>query len=172
MMYLSSVRRVCVLALSLSIAACGSNAPSTTNPEATSSAAPTAEPISPTATATPDTKAETNPDEENDSSQAKGGDPALLMGQWEPIAYVRPDGVELDLVDLPEAERADLSWEFGEDGSVQAGSSIGTIEVKDPTFIATNKATGEARTFRYTVTDTNLWVINPAGDVLKLQRAR
>jgi hypothetical protein len=181
MTYLSPIRRVFILALSLSIAACGGDAPQnadSTDPNNATTTTPTstAEAISPTeADSEPKTKADESPSEGAEASdirEAKGGDPALLLGKWEPIAYVRPDGVEMDLVDLPEAERTDLSWEFGDDGSVQAGSSIGTFEVKDTSFIATNKATGEARTFRYTVTDTNLWVINPAGDVLKLQRAQ
>lgn len=189
MTHLSLIRRGFVLALCLSIAACGSDSPKDASDETSSKASSGSSSGSSSAVApTPidtDSKTEANTEasasesaseseaaKANDASTAKGGDPALLIGKWEPIAYVRPDGVELDLVDLPEAERADLSWEFGDDGSVQAGTSIGTVEVKEPKFIATNKATGEARTFRYTVTDTNLWVINPAGDVLKLKRAQ
>lgn len=183
MTYLSLIRRGFVLALCLSIAACGSDSSKDASNETSSKASSgSSSAVAPTPTDT-DSKTEANTEasvsesaseaaKANDASTAKGGDPALLIGKWEPIAYVRPDGVELDLVDLPEAERADLSWEFGDDGSVQAGTSIGTVEVKEPKFIATNKATGEARTFRYTVTDTNLWVINPAGDVLKLKRAQ
>lgn len=183
MTYLSLIRRGFVLALCLSIAACGSDSSKDASNETSSKASSgSSSAVEPTPTDT-DSKTEANTEasvsesaseaaKANDASTAKGGDPALLIGKWEPIAYVRPDGVELDLVDLPEAERADLSWEFGDDGSVQAGTSIGTVEVKEPKFIATNKATGEARTFRYTVTDTNLWVINPAGDVLKLKRAQ
>lgn len=198
MIDISPTRRLVVLLLSLSIAACSADTATQTD-SADPATAPETEAISPTeADSEPETKADEsenqsanqdanqsanqsaneNPDRqpsdgaETKLSEAKGGDPALLIGKWEPIAYVRPDGVEMDLVELPEEERADLSWEFGEDGSVKAGSSIGTVEFKDVTFIATNAATGEARTFRYTITDANLFVINPAGDVLKLQRAK
>lgn len=179
----SPMRRIVVLCLSLSIVACSSETGSQADTTANSATTPTATTaaISPTeADSEPETKtelapnrtAEASPEENPEAkpSEAKGGDPALLIGKWEPIAYVRPDGVEMGLVDLPQEERADLSWEFGKDGSVKAGSSIGTVEVQDTTFIATNSSTGEARTFRYTVTETNLLVINPAGDVLKLQR--
>ncbi len=182
MIDISPMRRMLVLCLSLSIAACGADtATQPDSPDSANSAdpaAPATEAISPTeADSEPETKADENPGQPSDGtetniSEAKGGDPALLIGAWEPIAYVRPDGVEMDLVELPEEERADLSWEFSEDGSVKTGESIGTVEFKDVTFIATNQATGEARTFRYTVTDANLFVINPAGDVLKLQRAQ
>lgn len=187
----SPMRRIVVFCLSLSIVACSSETASQADTDANSATTPTATPtattaaISPTEAdseletktgVTPDRASETSPEKspekspETKPSEAKGGDPALLIGKWEPIAYVRPDGVEMGLVDLPQEERADLSWEFGNDGSVKAGSSIGTVEVQDTTFIATNSSTGEARTFRYTVTETNLLVINPAGDVLKLQR--
>jgi hypothetical protein len=182
MIDISPTRRLVVLLLSLSIAACSADTATQTD-SADPVTAPETEAISPTeADSEPDTTVDEIPEESADRqssdgaetklSEAKGGDPALLIGKWEPIAYVRPDGVEMDLVELPEEERADLSWEFGEDGSVEAGSSIGTVEFKDVTFIATNAATGEARTFRYTITDANLFVINPAGDVLKLQRAK
>lgn len=183
----SPMRRIVVFCLSLLIVACSSETASQADTDANSATTPTATPtattaaISPTEAdseletktgVTPDRASETSPEKspETKPSEAKGGDPALLIGKWEPIAYVRPDGVEMGLVDLPQEERADLSWEFGNDGSVKAGSSIGTVEVQDTTFIATNSSTGEARTFRYTVTETNLLVINPAGDVLKLQR--
>ncbi|NJN60376.1 MAG: hypothetical protein HC795_01515 [Coleofasciculaceae cyanobacterium RL_1_1] len=186
MIDISPIRRMLILCLSLSIVACSAETATQTNsadPALDDPAAPTPEAISPTeAESEPEIPAAERSDQPSDGaeanasetniSEAKGGDPALLIGKWEPIAYVRPDGVEMDLVELPKEERADLSWEFGEDGSVEAGSSIGTVEFQDTTFIATNKATGEARTFRYTVTDTNLFVINPAGDVLKLQRAQ
>jgi hypothetical protein len=175
------MQRIVVLCLSCLIVACGSKtATQADTPTDDPAIAPTTVAISPTeADSEPkpsDVSSQENPEKSPETSseakpsEAKGGDPALLIGKWEPIAYVRPDGVEMGLVDLPQEERADLSWEFGQDGSVKAGSSIGTVEVQDTTFIATNSSTGEARTFRYTVTETNLLVINPAGDVLKLQR--
>jgi len=165
-------------AIAIAIAACGDS----TSPDADGTDAagetttPAVEAIEPTEADSEPDDAETddpaNADSGDDStSSPKGGDPALLVGTWEPIAYVRPDGVKVDLVEIPEPERAELTWEFGADGSVKAGESVGTFEVEGVTFVATNKDSGEARTFRYTVTDDQLFVINPAGDRLELRRA-
>ncbi|MGD1903687.1 MAG: hypothetical protein ACFB9N_15765 [Geitlerinemataceae cyanobacterium] len=185
-----ATRHLLAIPLALAIVACGNTPPATEDaatdapPDALSDSNPDIEAIEPTEadsepsapdTDTPDGSAgedsADSADATDDLSDAKGGDPALLIGKWEPIAYVRPDGVKTDLVEIPEPEREELSWEFGEDGSVRTGLSEGTFEVEDVTFTATNAESGEARTFRYTVTDSQLLVINPAGDVLELKRA-
>lgn len=94
----------------------------------------------------------------------------LLYGKWQPIAYIDPNGQQVDLTELPEAEKESLSWEFTQDGYIKLGDIEGNFEVEGDRIIAKNESSGNQKEFEFSVSATELNIISDDGATLKLAR--
>jgi len=94
----------------------------------------------------------------------------LLYGKWQPIAYIDPNGQQVDLTELPDEEKESLSWEFTPDGYIKLGEIEGTFEVKSDRIIAKNENSGNQKEFEFSVSETELNIISDDGATLKLSR--
>lgn len=94
----------------------------------------------------------------------------LLYGKWQPIAYIDINGQQVDLTELPDAEKESLSWEFTPDGYIKLGDIEGTFEVEGDRIIAKNESSGNQKEFEFSVSETELNIISDDGATLKLSR--
>jgi hypothetical protein len=94
----------------------------------------------------------------------------LLYGNWNPIAYIDPNGKQTDLTELPESQQATLRWEFTPEGTVKLGEIEGSFEVEENQIIAKNESSGNEKRFEFSVSETELTIVSDDGATLKLAR--
>lgn len=111
------------------------------------------------------TAKQTNPQISTTSTEIE-----LLYGNWNPVAYIDPNGQQTDLTALPEPQQASLSWEFTPEGTVKLGDIQGSFEVEGNQIIAKNESSGNERRFEFSVSDTELTIVSDDGAILKLAR--